>query len=385
MNEVVIIGAGAAGCFTAQRLKELRPELHVTVLEANSHPLAKVAITGGGRCNLTNSFRMVKDLKWVYPRGHKIMKHLLKEWNHNDIIGWFLDHGVPTIIQEDECVFPESQDALDIVNALKRGLDIRCNSRIKNIDDIKSQNIVITTGGSRNFDWLKSLNLELNTPLPSLFPFKLSKTTLTECAGMVVTNATASLAGTKFKAEGPLLITHIGVSGPAILKLSSYAAQYLKEVNYQAKLLINWLGEKKENEVREWIEDVAKAYPQRLITNIHPEEITSKHWNNLLDKIGIKEGKRWSELSLKETNRLTNILLCDEYDIIGRAPNKEEFVTCGGVALSNIDKRTMECKTHPGIYFAGEVLDIDGITGGFNLQAAWTTANAVAKAISEKV
>lgn len=229
---------------------------------------------------------------------------------------------------------------------------------------------------------LDGLDLEIVPPVPSLFTFNLPGSPVRELMGTVVENASASLVGTKFKASGPLLITHWGMSGPAILKLSSYAARYLAENEYSATLSVNWFGDAGEQDVRDRITALSKDSPQKQILNTHPSELPSRLWNYLISKCGIREDARWAELGSKGMNRLVNTLINDEYQIRGKSRFKEEFVTCGGVALSNINLNTLESKNHPGLYFAGEVLDVDAITGGFNLQSAWSMGYTVARSIT---
>ena len=384
MSKIAIIGAGAAGCFAAQRIRELCPEVEVELFEAQDRPLKKVAITGGGRCNLTNSFEQVGDLREVYPRGHQLLKRLMYSWSQWDTMSWFEEHGVQLVTQEDECVFPKSQRAMEIVNTLKRGLTIHCGRRVA-LEDLEGYDaIVVTTGGSRNFAWLEKAGVEIVAPIPSLFPFKLQASGLEQLSGALVQDSVAMIGGTKFRAEGTTLITHNGVSGPCILRLSSYAARYLAEHGYVAPLVMNWLGDTSEQEALQILKDMAKENAQKLVANTHPEQLTSRHWEHLLQRAGIGREVRWSGVGQKQMNRLASVLTSDTYQIVGRVPHKEEFVTAGGVSLASVSSTTLECKTRPGLYFAGEVLDVDGVTGGFNLQAAWAMADAVARALAEK-
>ncbi len=259
------------------------------------------------------------------------------------------------------------------------------NLQRQNDHEYSADIVVVTTGGSPKLSglgMLDSLSLEIIPPVPSLFTFNLPADPVRELMGTVVEIASVSLSGTKFKADGPLLITHWGMSGPAILKLSSYAARYLAENEYSATLSVNWLGDSDEQDIRARIMSVSKKNSQKLILNTHPSELPSRLWVYLISKSGIREDSRWAELGSKGMNRLVNTLINDGYQIRGKSRFKEEFVTCGGVALSNINLSTLECKTHPGLYFAGEVLDVDAITGGFNLQAAWTTGYIAARSIS---
>lgn len=387
--KVAIIGAGAAGCFCAVNIKRMNPDTVVEVFEGGSRPLAKVAITGGGRCNLTNSFEGIRNLGEAYPRGDKLMKRMFAVFDHNDTMEWFEHEGVRLVTQDDNCVFPASQDAMQIVHTLtylmsKYGVKLHLGHRITDIQDVMRDfdRVVVTTGGSpklTGLSFLNSLNLEIAQPVPSLFTFNI-KDPITALMGAVVEGASVKLAGTKFKSCGPLLITHWGMSGPAILKLSSYAARYLAENQYRATLLVNWLGDDyNDQSALAMLQDIAKRNPQKQISSVHPEMLTSRIWQYLIEKCGIPSDRRFAELSKKHYNVLVTTLTNDTYRIDGQSRFKEEFVTCGGVALSNINMNTLEAKKYPGLYFAGEVLDVDAITGGFNLQAAWSMAYVIAQ------
>lgn len=384
--KIAIIGAGAAGCFCAVNLKRRLPEAEVVVYERATKPLAKVAITGGGRCNLTNSFRDVRSIQSVYPRGHKLMKRALKVFSHEDTMRWFEQEGVRLVVQDDQCVFPQSQDAMEIVNTLVRlmqnlGVELRLNHAVtqEELQSLDADVVVVTTGGCSRGGW----NTEWGElPVPSLFTFNVNDKALHELMGTVVNGASCRLVGTKMQAEGPVLITHWGLSGPAILKLSSYAARYLNEHDYRAEVSINWFGEMKEPEVLELLRDMQNGNGQKQLSSVYPDKLVSRHWTYLLSRADLSPTKRWQEVGPKQMNRLASLLTNDIYAISGRGTFKDEFVTCGGVSLSNINMNTLEHKLHSGLYFAGEVLDIDALTGGFNLQAAWTTGYIVSQSIS---
>lgn len=419
---IAIIGGGAAGCFAAINIKRNYPEARVTVIESGRKLLAKVAITGGGRCNLTNSFRDIRSIAAAYPRGEKLMKRLLREFSHDDTMAWFEREGVRLVTQDDQCVFPKSQDAMEIVGTLtslmsRLGVEIKTSCRVVKIEaslsgyevaiisgsnDLKTSKpynlkttepvspsgdygglqlifdrIIVTTGGSpklSGLDMLAPLNLDIITPVPSLFSICLPNHPITELTGTVVEHASATLVGTKLRAEGPLLITHWGMSGPAILKLSSYAARQLHDSGYKAHISVNWLGDANEGEAMETIMELAIKNPAKQLASVYPQQFNSRLWTYLIKQSSLNPSKRWSELAKKSFNKLVNTLVNDQYLMDGKNRFKEEFVTCGGVALSNINHKTMECRNHPGLYFAGEVLDVDAITGGFNLQAAWSMA-----------
>lgn len=399
MKTVAIIGAGAAGCFCAAELRRCAPEVAVTVFEAGSKPLAKVAITGGGRCNLTNDFEGIRSISDAYPRGERVMKRALKAFSNDDTIRWFTERGVPCTLQEDHCWFPCSQDAMDIVRCLLRsmdGADIRLGTPVKEIagqagNDVTPDVIgglkvngesfdyvVVTTGGmNKGASMFEGLDLEIVPPVPSLFTLNIPDKSLTALMGLVV-DASISIPGTSFKADGPLLITDWGVSGPATLKLSSYAARYLAECQYKATVAINWL-DRNENEVREMLRKSASESPQKQISNT--PLLQQRLWEHIISKAGLRPDIRWAELGSKGLNRLTAVLTQDTYPVSSKGKFKEEFVTAGGIGLSNIDLSTLESRKYPGLLFAGEVLDIDAITGGFNLQAAWSTGYVCARSI----
>ena len=392
---ISIIGAGAAGCFAAIEAARRMPQADICVYESLNRPLAKVAITDGGRCNLTNSFQEVRSLETVYPRGARLMKRLFHTFDHRDTMRWFEAEGVPLTVQDDQCVFPRSQDAQDIVGTLLRlmqrhGVAIKTSSRAESIEPqegggykisfagggcVSSDAVIVTTGGSPRADGAAFLNpLQLKTvpPVPSLFSFSLEAHPLKSLMGIVVANVTARLAGTKFKTDGPLLITHWGVSGPAILKLSSHAARHLAECSYRATLALNWLGDMNEVEALDLLKGIKEENPQKQLASAFPRQLGKRLWLYLLESLRLPAEQKWASVGTKDLRRLaagcTNHLL----PIAGRNRHKEEFVTCGGVALSEINSSTLECRRHPRLFFAGEVLDVDAVTGGFNLQAAGT-------------
>ena len=384
--KTAIVGGGAAGFFAAINLKEMCPDMQVTIFEKSKKVLAKVEVSGGGRCNCTNSFEAVTDLQQVYPRGHRLLKRLFKTFDYRDAYEWFESHGVRLVTQEDHCVFPMSQDSHTIINlflaeAKRHGIEIRTQCKIESLEQLKDYDFkVITTGGGT----ASMAGVPTIEAVPSLFTFSIEDEALRALMGTVVEDATASIPGTKFKSCGPLLITHWGMSGPAILKLSSHAARELHEHNYQMPLAVNWTS-LKEPEIQQELHEIIIRHPQKQIATIRPLGLPSRLWDYLVAKtLGERAQNRWQNLNQKELNRLTNALCNDQYKIAGRAAFKDEFVTCGGVDLAAVNTNTLEAKTLPQLYFAGEVLDIDGITGGFNFQAAWTTAYVVSMAINQQ-
>ena len=364
------------------------PEMDVTIFERSQHVLSKVKISGGGRCNCTNTFASVTDLSQVYPRGHRLMRRLFNVFNHRDTISWFNRHNVLLVAQPDGCVFPVSQQSATIVDcllsAVKRGgVQICTGTKISSLDDLKDYDyVVITTGGSpkmSGLQWLEDAGITLEPPCPSLFTFSIADEALRSLMGMVVNDVSIQIPGTRFRARGPLLITHWGMSGPPVLRLSSYAARHLAETDYQSPVSVNWTG-MTDDAIRQELQQLVRNHAQKQVQTIRPFMLPSRLWEYLLRKHGF--GQRWGDLSAKAVNRLVNALSNDTYQIDGKSVFKEEFVTCGGVSLKSVDNSTLECRTRPGLYFAGEVLDIDGVTGGFNFQAAWTTAYVVAKSIT---
>lgn len=403
-NNIAIIGAGAAGCFAAINIKRRLPSAQVTIYEAGTRPLAKLAVTGGGRCNLTNSFAAVNSLETVYPRGHRLMKRLFHEFSHDDAFRWFEREGVSLVTQDDNCVFPRSQNAMEIVNLLLRrcrelGITIMTACRVTMLEhaapiyiirckdrQFTADTVVVATGGSprlSGMEWLAALGLDIIAPVPSLFSLALGESQLLPLSGTVVQDVTASLAGTKFRADGPLLITHWGVSGPAVLKLSSLAARHLADHSYTGTLAINWLGNATPTAAADMLRAMQAENPNKQLQNIYPNALNARLWAHLLAKAGLNAAARWSSMGSRQTNRLADTLTNDHYPIAGKNRHKDEFVTCGGIALSCLSPRTLECKTHPRLYFIGEATDVDAITGGFNLQAAWTMAYVAAKSIGE--
>ena len=404
--DVAIIGGGAAGFFLAVNLKELNPRIGVTIFERQTKVLKKVLISGGGRCNLTNTFEDVTDLGQVYPRGHRLLKGLFKAFGSQDAYSWFEAHGVPLVTQSDQCVFPAAQDAHAVAGCLQRramelGVHLKTSHAVERIGRQEGkyevvfhdpQNasqrfdcVAVTTGGSprgENLRYLELLGHRIERPVPSLFTFNVPDPSLRALMGTVVEPVTAGIPGTKFRQSGALLVTHWGLSGPAILKLSSHAARHVHECCYKFPLLVNWVNETDTEAVAGLLQDMAGKQPQKQMGGTRPFGLPARLWAYLMAKAGIPHARRWGETGKKGMRRLADTLCHDRYDVDGRGTFREEFVTCGGVSLESVHRHSLESKTCPGLYFAGEVLDIDGVTGGFNFQAAWTTAHAVAQAIA---
>lgn len=403
---VAIIGGGAAGFFAALTLKELDSDINVTIFEKSNKLLSKVAVSGGGRCNVTNSFYNVTDLSKIYPRGDKLLKKAFKVFNHTHTCEWFETRGVPLITQDDDCIFPRSQNSQSIIDCflelvtrygvvIKRSHGVRSLAmqsdkiEVQFIDDKNRSTcfdkVIVTTGGSprrEGLSYLEQLGHDIEEPVPSLFTFNIPDSALRELMGTVVENTTVSLQGTKLKASGALLVTHWGMSGPVILKLSSYAARFLHEADYRATILVNWVNEVNNEKVTSYLDSLVYQYPHRQVSGIRPYDLPSRLWLMLLERAGIPENRRWNELGKKGINKLMNTLCNNSYQVQGKSAFRDEFVTCGGISLKSVNPSTMESRACPNLYFAGEVLDIDAVTGGFNFQAAWTTACVAARSIA---
>lgn len=412
---IAIVGGGAAGFFAAITAKYKQPLAEVTIFERSTKVLAKVEITGGGRCNLTNTFETITNLKQVYPRGHQLMKRLFKQFGPQQTAQWFEKNNVPLMVQENHCVFPQSQDAHTIVNCLKdtaKHLGVKTQTgycltdivpqpdstllldftvangptRKRSVRQMAFDRVAITTGGHPKIESFKSLarlGHNIEPPVPSLFTFNIADKAFTALTGTVVNPVGVSITGTKLKAEGSLLITHWGMSGPAVLRLSSLAARQLHENNYQLNMAINWIQLSNRTIIEQDVNEIIATNPQKQLANVCPYGLPSRLWLYLIRKMGFPTNRKWNELGKKGRNLLIETLTNDQYRINGKGTFKEEFVTCGGVSLSNIHQHTLESKVCPHLFLAGEVLDIDAVTGGFNLQAAWTTGYIVGQHIVE--
>ena len=376
------------------------PQAEVTIVERAIRVLRKVEISGGGRCNVTNTFEDVGDLREVFPRGHRLLKRLFRQFGPQDAWRWFEQRGVSLVAQDDHCVFPRSQDSHSIINlflaeAHRLGIIVKTGCAIASLDELSDYDFIcVTTGGQPRSEGLQWLGQDIETPVPSLFTLSIADERLHALMGTVVPLAdrqgqsepTVMLPGTKLRAQGALLITHWGMSGPAILRLSSYAARYLAEHDYRAPLLVNWIGVT-ETAAAEAVATLVQSCRQKQLTSVAPMGLPLRLWAYLAEKaLGQRASQApWNSLNAKEQRRLATVLTSDAYQTAGRAPHRDEFVTCGGVSLTAVDPATLQSRTHPGLFFAGEVLDVDGVTGGFNFQAAWTTAYTVASSIASSI
>ena len=399
---IVIIGGGAAGFFAALSAKKHFPNKRVIIFEKSSKVLSKVKISGGGRCNVTNACFDNRKLAASYPRGENNLRKAFEIFNAQSTVDWFESRNVPLKTFPDNCIFPQSNDSQSIIDCLLKeslalGVEIKFNQSITSIeveqdsfklftreDNFSVERVIVTTGGQpkkSGLEWLEKLGHEIIEPVPSLFTFNMPANPIRDLMGNVVEKATVKVEGTKLIGKGPLLVTHWGMSGPAILQLSAWGARVLFEKNYQFAVLVNWLDDEKEVDLHKRLDQIIREHGEKMIGNLNPFPMTSRLWNFLLEKTGIHPEMRWKDLGNKVRNKLVNTLLSDRYEVSGKTTFKEEFVTAGGISLHDVNFKTMESKLVPGMFFAGELLDIDGITGGFNFQAAWTTGFIAGKSV----
>ena len=392
IKKVAVIGGGAAGFFAALSVAEHHPSAHITLYEKSSKVLSKVKISGGGRCNVTHNCTDINSLIHAYPRGGKQLKSIFHSFQPKDTIEWFKARGVTLKTEKDGRMFPISDDSQTIIDCLERacdklGIQRQLNAAVEKIiphegkwtiefknGTIQSDAVIVTTGGSpkaKGFDWLANLKHNIIPPVPSLFTFNMPKEDITQLMGVVAKNTKVHITGSKIKTEGPLLITHWGMSGPAILKASSIGARILADCQYHFNIRVQWVEESPQELLR-ILEKTAKENPQKQMGKHKPFDLPNRLWTYLLNKIKLPLDRKWNEVGQKNFHRLIDRLTNDSYTVEGKTTFKEEFVTCGGISLKDINMKTMESKKAKGLYFAGEVLDIDAITGGYNFQAAWS-------------
>jgi predicted Rossmann fold flavoprotein len=393
---ITVVGGGAAGFFAAITCAEARPEARVAVLERGPQFLAKVRISGGGRCNVTHACFDPDELATRYPRGERELRRLFHRFQPADAVEWFESRGVALKTQEDGRMFPVTDSSLTIIQCLvegaraagvelRTGCDVTAVTRqpgggfqitLAEGPPRESECLLLATGGCRAAaagQIAESLGHRLESPVPSLFTFNVEVPWLRELAGVAMVDAEASVAGTGLRERGPILITHWGLSGPAILRLSAWGARRLAALDYRFPVLVNWLPELGAEGVTAALQAQRAAVPARFVVNTPVASVPSRLWERLVLAAGIRPDTRWSTVSRGDQHRLVQQLIRTELPVTGKSLNKDEFVTCGGVPLGEVNLQTMESRICPGLYFAGELLDIDGITGGFNFQAAWTT------------
>jgi predicted Rossmann fold flavoprotein len=400
--DILIIGGGASGFMAAITAKELRGDLRVAIFEKSPNFLSKVRISGGGRCNVTNAERLIKPFSKKYPRGEKVMFKMLHEFGVEDTINWFEKRGVRLKTEPDGRMFPTTNNSLTIVDCLMRtarelGVEMYESRGVETIKvkedasfsvlDYKegaytAKKLIFACGGFPkidSYDFLKEVGANITIPVPSLFTLNSKSEYLGDLAGVSVPNATVKLVGSKIESSGPLLLTHWGLSGPAALVLSAFGARELAEKMYTCKLLVHWEASSNYNQTQALIEEFAKANPKKVIVGHALLSLPSRLWKLLCEQADIDDKTVWLDISNKKKNKLLENLVNFSVEMKGKSTNKDEFVTCGGVSLEAIDSNTMALKNTKNVYFCGEVLDIDAVTGGFNFQAAWSTGYLAGK------
>ena len=426
-KRLIVIGGGAAGFFCAVNAAQLNPELQVIILEKSNKLLSKVKVSGGGRCNVTHACHNIADMIKKYPRGSAFLKKAFHHFFTTDTIAWFNNRGVELKTETDGRMFPATNSSQTIIDcfmkeANKYNVEIRMNKEVKQLaigggqlavgsgqwavgseqlatskgfelkfaDDsiLQADFVCIASGGYPKilqYHWLAKAEHIIDEPVPSLFTFNMPGNAVTALMGVSVENVQVKIVGSKLLESGPLLITHWGMSGPAILKLSAWGARELAINNYNFSILINWIPDFNENSLREKIQQLRFQLAAQKIINRNPFALPNRLWEYLLLQSGIPVDLRWADLPAREQNKLIRNLCANEYAVKGKTTFKEEFVTSGGVQLNEIDFNTMQSKKHAGLFFAGEIINVDGITGGYNFQNAWTTGWIAAKAISLEV
>ncbi len=413
-KQLVVIGGGAAGFFCAVNAARNNPSLKVIIIEKTGKLLTKVKVSGGGRCNVTHACFEIPALVKKYPRGTNFLKKTFHQFNTSHCIQWFEERGVKLKTEADGRMFSITDSSQTIIDCLMQeanrfGVEIMRNSEVMGIEIqnanseirreekkfkvlfselefINSDFVVVACGGypkSSMFNWLKEPGHSIEDPVPSLFTFNMPSNPITQLMGVVVKNTSVKIVGTKLSEEGPLLMTHWGMSGPAILKLSAWGARELANKNYHFNIIVNWVPQYNEHSLREEWQQIRNRHSAQKISNRNPFELPNRLWIYLLNECGIKEDIRWADLAGKEQNKLIKNLTRQEFEVKGKTTFKEEFVTCGGIKLSEVDANTMQSKIVPNLYFAGEILDVDGITGGFNFQHAWTSGWIAAQSIAK--
>jgi predicted Rossmann fold flavoprotein len=402
-TRVNVVGGGAAGFFAAIACAEkLGPAGEVTIYEATAHPLAKVRVSGGGRCNVTHACFEPRELVKRYPRGGRELLGAFHRWQPRDTVAWFAERGVETKTEADGRMFPVTDDSATIAECLlqaaaKAGVKVVLSLGVRKVEaltargaggspsfwvtltdgsEVRCERLVIATGGNRasaGFTIAEALGHTIEPLVPSLFTFHIDDARLIGLSGVAVENTAVSVPGTKLREGGPLLITHWGLSGPAILKLSAWGARELATRNYEFTVTVNWVPPHHRDSLLRELTAVREKNPRKQITTWSPVPMPQRLWERLVTSAGIAATTQWTGIGNAALGQLASLLTAAEFKVVGKSIFKEEFVTCGGVRLSEVDFRTMESRVCPGLHFAGEVLDIDGVTGGFNFQSAWTT------------
>ena len=405
-KELIVIGGGAAGIFCAVNAARMSPGLRVTVLEKTGKLLSKVKVSGGGRCNVTHACFDIVEMVKRYPRGQHFVRKAFYNWFTTDTIGWFRERGVELKTEEDGRMFPVTDSSQTIIDCLMRevnayGVDIRMHAEVRGVEKgsedfavtladgrvLSADFVCVACGGypkAGMFDWIRELGHSIEEPVPSLFTFNMPGDPIVDLMGVSLPEVQVKVAGTKLAETGPVLITHWGLSGPAVLRLSAWGARELAERGYQFTIAINWLPEFNEQGVRDRLQQLRYEWAPRTLGSGSPFGVPRRLWDHWLAISGVDKSIRWADLPIRDQNRLAGVLCAATFTVKGKTTFKEEFVTAGGVRLAEIDAASCQSRKVPGLYFAGEILDVDGITGGFNFQHAWTSGWVVADSISRK-
>lgn len=402
--DLVVVGGGAAGFFGAIEAAEKNHKLKILILEKSSKLLSKVKVSGGGRCNVTHNCFEPIPLSHHYPRGEKSLKQIFKKFQAKDVVDWFAARKVALKAEDDGRMFPVTDNSQTIIDCFlqetrKLKITIEINKEVTRVTpssegfritcrdqtEITTKKILIAIGGHPNpnaYHWIEEIGHSINKPIPSLFTFNDSQKEFKDLMGIAVSNAELKIAGTKFSQNGPVLITHWGLSGPAVIKLSAWAAEYLHEKNYVFTVLVSWVGAYKEEDFRASLLTHKKQRGKQKVISNPLYFLPQRLWQRLCELAEIDEHKVWAELPQRNLNKLMELIIRCPFSIKGKTTFKEEFVTCGGVDLKEVDPHTMESRIVKNLYFSGEVLNIDGETGGFNFQAAWSTAYVAAQSLA---
>ncbi|MFN4122314.1 MAG: aminoacetone oxidase family FAD-binding enzyme [Flavobacteriales bacterium] len=402
--DCIIVGGGAAGCFAAANLLELKPDAKVLILEKSSKLLSKVKISGGGRCNVTHRFTDIDSFASNYPRGERFMRRVLHHFSPSDTIKWFESRGVKLKTESDGRIFPVSDQSQDIINCLMKamkGAEIKYHQQTVDIDfdvslklvktldhSYSAKNVILACGGGVGkspFLFLDSINLKIAPLVPSLFSFNIKPHPFKDLMGISVPLIKIKIAGTKLIGQGSAVITHWGLSGPAILRLSAFGAYEMAERNYKFTIILNWLPELSDQEIIEVLEKHKRQHPQKHLVSRPFSQFSERLWLRFIEMCGLSQDFKWASLGEGSIKKLSRTLASMEVNIDGKTTYKEEFVTAGGIELSEIVHTTCELKKYSGIYMAGEMLNSDGVTGGFNFQHAWSTAYLSACAVAQNL
>jgi predicted Rossmann fold flavoprotein len=405
-KHLIVIGGGAAGIFCAVNAAASAAEacghgaLRVTVLEKTGKLLSKVKVSGGGRCNVTHACYDIGEMARRYPRGGHFVRKAAHRWAVEDTVGWFADRGVALKTESDGRMFPVTDSSQTIIDCLmkevnKYGVEIRLHAEVKEVAAgfrvvlangrlLTADYVCVACGGypkSGMFGWIRQLGHSIEEPVPSLFTFNMPGDPITRLMGITVPDAQVRIAGSHLQERGPLLVTHWGLSGPVVLRLSAWGARELAAEGYRFVIRVNWLADQSEQQVRERLKEVRYEWAARQIGGGNPFGVPLRLWEYWLATAGIPEGIRWADLPGKDQNKMVSLICAGEFTIAGKTTFKEEFVTAGGVKLAEVDPANCQSRRVSGLYFAGEILDVDGITGGYNFQHAWTSGWIVADSV----